>query len=301
MDQALPRERRADDRARARRRRQARQVAARASTWSASPCARSSGSTRSGTVASNGAPGLHLADRPGPRVRAALRAAHGRGRQRVHAGGRPVRVVEDGLRAPAGRHRRGPLLGHQPAVGRRLAGLHRHRGVERQHLQDPLRLGRRLPLQVPLHLALDRRRDRLAASAASGSRTSARSCASSSWASSRITTIIYAFEHGVDGFPVGDLKPTGAIFLALVPLLLFNYVGFELQNGAAEEMDDPQKDVPLSVLRSGVIGRAALLDPGLRDPARAAGREGHGHRRLPRRRHRDLHRLRRRPELPARA
>ena len=59
-----------------------------------------------------------------------------------------------------------------------------------------------------------------------------------------ITTIIYAIKHGVDGFPVSDLKPTGAIFLALVPLLLFNYVGFELQNGAAEEMDDPQKDVP---------------------------------------------------------
>ena len=46
---------------------------------------------------------------------------------------------------------------------------------------------------------------------------------------------------------MSDLKPTGAIFLALVPLLLFNYVGFELQNGAAEEMKDPQKDVPLSV------------------------------------------------------
>jgi amino acid transporter len=69
-----------------------------------------------------------------------------------------------------------------------------------------------------------------------------------------LTTIIYAFKHGVNGFPAGDLKPTGVIFLALVPLLLFNYVGFELQNGAAEEMEDPQKDVPLSVLRSGVIG-----------------------------------------------
>lgn len=68
------------------------------------------------------------------------------------------------------------------------------------------------------------------------------------------TTIIYAFDHGVSGFPVSDLKPTGAIFLALVPLLLFNYVGFELQNGAAEEMEDPQKDVPLSVVRSGIIG-----------------------------------------------
>ena len=69
-----------------------------------------------------------------------------------------------------------------------------------------------------------------------------------------ITCIIYAFKHGVHGPPVSDLKPTGAIFFALVPLLLFNYVGFELQSGAAEEMNDPQKDVPISVLRSGIIG-----------------------------------------------
>jgi amino acid transporter len=69
-----------------------------------------------------------------------------------------------------------------------------------------------------------------------------------------ITVIVYAFDHGVHGFPVKDLKPTGTIFLALVPLLLFNYVGFELQNGAAEEMEDPQRDVPIAVIRSAVIG-----------------------------------------------
>jgi glutamate:GABA antiporter len=69
-----------------------------------------------------------------------------------------------------------------------------------------------------------------------------------------LTTIIYAFDHGVNGFPAGDLKPTGAIFLALVPVLIFNYVGFELQNAAAEEMQNPQRDVPLSVLRSGITG-----------------------------------------------
>jgi amino acid transporter len=69
-----------------------------------------------------------------------------------------------------------------------------------------------------------------------------------------LTTIIYAIKHGVNGFPAGDLKPTGTIFLALVPLLLFNYVGFELQNGAAEEMENPQRDVPLSIIRSGITG-----------------------------------------------
>ena len=69
-----------------------------------------------------------------------------------------------------------------------------------------------------------------------------------------ITVIVYAFDHGVHGFPIKDMKPTGTIFLALVPLLLFNYVGFELQNGAAEEMQNPQHDVPLAVIRSAVTG-----------------------------------------------
>jgi glutamate:GABA antiporter len=69
-----------------------------------------------------------------------------------------------------------------------------------------------------------------------------------------VTVIVYAAKHGVHGIAFSDLKPTTAVFLGLVPYLLFNYVGFELQNGAAEEMVDPQRDVPVTVLRSGVIG-----------------------------------------------
>ncbi len=69
-----------------------------------------------------------------------------------------------------------------------------------------------------------------------------------------LTVVIYAFDHGVHGIAASDLKPTSAVFLALVPLLLFNYVGFELQNGAAEEMVNPQRDVPISVARSAFIG-----------------------------------------------
>ena len=76
-----------------------------------------------------------------------------------------------------------------------------------------------------------------------------------------ITVIIYGIDHGVNGFPVTDLKPTGLVFLALVPLLLFNYVGFELQNGAAEEMEDPQRDVPRAVVRSGIIGVLMYVVP----------------------------------------
>jgi amino acid transporter len=69
-----------------------------------------------------------------------------------------------------------------------------------------------------------------------------------------LTLVIYAAKHGVHGFAVGDLSPSRGIFLGLVPVLLFNYVGFELQNGAAEEMENPHRDVPLSVFRSGVLG-----------------------------------------------
>jgi glutamate:GABA antiporter len=76
-----------------------------------------------------------------------------------------------------------------------------------------------------------------------------------------ITVVIYGIEHGFAGFSAGDLSPTKAVFLALVPVLLFNYVGFELQNAAAEEMDDPQHDVPISVLRSGVLGVLLYVIP----------------------------------------
>jgi glutamate:GABA antiporter len=76
-----------------------------------------------------------------------------------------------------------------------------------------------------------------------------------------LTVIIYGIKHGVSGFGAGDLSPTRAVFFALVPVLLFNYVGFELQNGAAEEMENPQRDVPLSVLRSGIAGVLMYVVP----------------------------------------
>ena len=73
--------------------------------------------------------------------------------------------------------------------------------------------------------------------------------------------MIYAIEHGVHGYGVSDFRPSTAVFIGLVPLLLFNYVGFELQSGAAEEMVDPQRDVPVAVARGGVIAILCYLIP----------------------------------------
>src|SRR4051812_43800759 len=65
-----------------------------------------------------------------------------------------------------------------------------------------------------------------------------------------LTVIVYAFSHGVHGVAGGEFKPTWAIFIAAVPVLFFNYVGFELPNAAGDEMKNPQKDVPFTVIRS---------------------------------------------------
>ena len=57
-----------------------------------------------------------------------------------------------------------------------------------------------------------------------------------------ITVVIYGIEHGFHGFSAQrSLADAWRSSSALVPLLLFNYVGFELQNGAAEEMENPQQ------------------------------------------------------------
>jgi amino acid transporter len=67
-----------------------------------------------------------------------------------------------------------------------------------------------------------------------------------------LSVVIYAGEHGVHGFASSSYKPTYLAFILLVPVLVFNYVGFELPNSAGDEMTNPQKDVPFTVIRSAV-------------------------------------------------
>jgi amino acid transporter len=76
-----------------------------------------------------------------------------------------------------------------------------------------------------------------------------------------LTVIIYAAKHGVHGYGAGDFSPTKAVFIGLVPLLIFTYVGFELQSAAAEEMEDPQRDVPRSLSAAGILSVIAYSIP----------------------------------------
>jgi amino acid transporter len=68
-----------------------------------------------------------------------------------------------------------------------------------------------------------------------------------------ITVIVFATKHGAHGLSAGGFKPSQTGFVALVGLLLFNYVGFELPSSAGEEMVNPKRDVPFGIARSAVL------------------------------------------------
>jgi len=62
-----------------------------------------------------------------------------------------------------------------------------------------------------------------------------------------VTALIYAIQNGAAGLDTTSFSPTLAGFLGVVPLLLFAYVGFEAPNAAAEEMENPGRDVPRAI------------------------------------------------------
>ena len=70
-------------------------------------------------------------------------------------------------------------------------------------------------------------------------------------------TLVVAFliSHGKPAGTVtlSSVKPSVTGFLAVIGLLQFLFVGFELSNGAAEEMKHAQRDVPVMIVRSGIV------------------------------------------------
>jgi glutamate:GABA antiporter len=76
-----------------------------------------------------------------------------------------------------------------------------------------------------------------------------------------VTTAVYALENGVQPLAPGFFTPTVAGFLAVAPILLFALSGFEAASGAAEEMRNPGRDMPVSIARSGFVAAAVYLLP----------------------------------------
>jgi glutamate:GABA antiporter len=76
-----------------------------------------------------------------------------------------------------------------------------------------------------------------------------------------LTVFLYALQHGVHGVGGGDFKPTWAVFIAAVPVLFFNFVGFELPSAAGDEMKDAQRDVPYTIRRALIVAVLAYGIP----------------------------------------
>ncbi|MFN3231309.1 MAG: APC family permease [Alphaproteobacteria bacterium] len=70
----------------------------------------------------------------------------------------------------------------------------------------------------------------------------------------------YAFNHGVaNEITLSTIMPTWDVSLAFLPVVVYNFMGFELMSGASEEMKDPKRDVPRAIILSGVLIAAFYL------------------------------------------
>jgi glutamate:GABA antiporter len=66
--------------------------------------------------------------------------------------------------------------------------------------------------------------------------------------------IVFAMQHGVaNPFTLDAMTPQWGASLAFLPVVLYNFLGFELMSGAGEEMKDAAHDVPKSILISGLL------------------------------------------------
>jgi len=66
------------------------------------------------------------------------------------------------------------------------------------------------------------------------------------------SAIAYGVRHGFHGLAAHDFAPSWSVFIAIVPILLYSFVGIELPSSAAEEMVDPRRDIPFAIGRAGI-------------------------------------------------
>jgi arginine/lysine/ornithine decarboxylase/amino acid transporter len=76
-----------------------------------------------------------------------------------------------------------------------------------------------------------------------------------------VTVVAYAAGHGVHPPAAGDLAPSWAVFALVAPVLVYNFLGFELPSVAGEELVDPARDVPASIVRAGALTCALYAVP----------------------------------------
>jgi amino acid transporter len=73
-----------------------------------------------------------------------------------------------------------------------------------------------------------------------------------------LLVIIGGVNHGFAG-TLSGWQPTYSVFIGVIGILVFAWIGFELSTNASEEMEDPQKDVPRMVGLSGILSVLGYL------------------------------------------
>ena len=68
-----------------------------------------------------------------------------------------------------------------------------------------------------------------------------------------VTALGYGAQHGFHPPTLASARPTSAVFVAVVPVLFYSFVGLELPSAAGGEMRDPRRDVPAAILRAGIV------------------------------------------------
>jgi glutamate:GABA antiporter len=76
-----------------------------------------------------------------------------------------------------------------------------------------------------------------------------------------LLVVISGVQHGFHGSLNGFLPTDTTILIGVVGVIVFQWIGFELQTNASEEMDNPQKDIPRAVYVSGLISFLAYAIP----------------------------------------
>jgi amino acid transporter len=68
-----------------------------------------------------------------------------------------------------------------------------------------------------------------------------------------LLVVISGTQHGFHGSMTGFLPTNTTVLIGVIGVIVFQWIGFELQTNASEEMENPQKDIPRAVYLSGLI------------------------------------------------
>lgn len=72
---------------------------------------------------------------------------------------------------------------------------------------------------------------------------------------------LYALKYGVQPFDARSFAPTALGLVSLFPVFIFCFMGLELPSAASDELENPKRDMPAALLRSGTTAIAMYAVP----------------------------------------